>query len=242
MLNLKYTVYRSIWKALDLVFPPACVGCGRMGNRWCDECQKKVKVLNGIVCDICGLPQERSGICDSCRLDRPHFHSLRAWAVFDGPIQVALHRLKYRRDISLGDEIAGLMVPFVNELDWKIDLVIPIPLGKQRIKERGYNQVAMIAKPLAMALGARYSPTKLMRRKETRSQVGLSKAERRTNVRDAFTAGKGVSGKIVLVMDDVSTTGSTLSSGAEALYQAGAKEVYALTAARALPHHDLRFV
>lgn len=242
MTKLNYMLYRSIWKTLDLVFPPVCVGCGRVGFRWCDECQRKVKVLNGMVCEICGLPQEKSGVCDTCQLERPHFYSLRAWAVFDGPVQSALHRLKYRRDISLGDEIAGLMIPFVQDLGWKIDMVVPIPLGKHRMKERGYNQVAMIAKPLAMALGARYSPTELMRRKETRSQVGLSKVERKTNVSNAFQADQGVSGKIVLVMDDVSTTGSTLSSSADALYQAGAKKVYALTAARALPHHDLRYV
>lgn len=132
------------------------------------------------------------------------------------------------------------MAAFVEGLNWHIDLVIPIPLGKQRIKERGYNQVAMIAKPLAMAMGMRYAPNELMRYKETRSQVGLTKAERRKNVRDAFRAGAGVIGKNVLVMDDVSTTGSTLSSSAEALYSAGAREVYALTVARALSHNDLR--
>ncbi|HNB40685.1 MAG TPA: phosphoribosyltransferase family protein, partial [Anaerolineales bacterium] len=106
---------------------------------------------------------------------------------------------------------------------------------------RGYNQVAMIAKPLAMGLGLQYSPHALARRKETRSQVGLSREERQKNVHDAFQA-SGVQGKIALIMDDVSTTGSTLSSGAEALYAAGAKEVYALTVARALSHHDLRHV
>lgn len=242
MANIYYHFYRSFWGALDLLFPPTCVGCGKAGIRWCAECQKQVKILNGAVCDVCGLPLEKSGVCDSCRSDRPHFHSLRAWAVFDGPVQSALHRLKYRRDISLGDEIAFQMTPFVQELNWNIDMIVPIPLGRQRMKQRGYNQVAMIAKPLAMALGARYAPTILMRRKETRSQVGLSKIERRTNVQDAFQAGTGVAGKTVLVMDDVSTTGSTLSSSANALYAAGAKDVYALTAARALPHHDLRYV
>ncbi|MFN8398948.1 MAG: phosphoribosyltransferase family protein [Anaerolineales bacterium] len=100
----------------------------------------------------------------------------------------------------------------------------------------------MIAKPLAMGLGLQYSPNALARCKETRSQVGLSREERQKNVHEAFQADSGVRGKIALVMDDVSTTGSTLSSGAEALYAAGAKEVYALTVARALSHHDLRYV
>jgi predicted amidophosphoribosyltransferase len=98
----------------------------------------------------------------------------------------------------------------------------------------------MIAKPLALALGMEFAPKVLSRRKETRSQVGLTKEERRENVHEAFQAGDGVNGKNVIVLDDVSTTGSTLSSSADALFRSGAKNVFALTVARALPHHGLR--
>lgn len=142
--------------------------------------------------------------------------------------------------MSLGDSLAAQMASFVRELRWPIDMIIPIPLGKQRLKERGYNQVAMIAQPLALALDLKYASAGLVRRKETRSQVGLTKSERRENVHSAFQAGVDVTDKIILVMDDVSTTGSTLSSSAEALYSSGAKDVYALTVARALPHHGLQ--
>jgi competence protein ComFC len=238
--NLSYTLYRSIWNALDLFFPPACGGCGKMGSRWCMDCQQDVKILRGILCEVCGLPLDRAGICDTCHGDRPHFLVLRAWAVFENPVQTALHKLKYRRDMSMGDSLAFHMLSFVQGLSWPIDVIVPIPLGKQRLKERGYNQVGMIAKPLAMALKVKYAPKELMRRKETRTQVGLTKAERRENVHDAFQAGMGVREKTVLVMDDVSTTGSTLSSSAKALYSSGAKDVYALTVARALPHHGLK--
>lgn len=240
MTNWSYTLYRSLWGTLDLLFPPACGGCGKIGSRWCVECQKRVQVLNGIVCDICGLPLDKSGICDTCQMDRPHFCALRAWAVFDNPVRGALHKLKYRKDMSMGDSLAAQMVVFVRELNWPIEMIIPVPLGKQRLKERGYNQVGMIAKPLALALSLEYAPAGLVRRKETRSQVGLTKTERRENVHSAFQAGVDVRGKTILVMDDVSTTGSTLSSSAEALYSSGAKNVYALTVARALPHHGLQ--
>ncbi|MBI5964492.1 MAG: ComF family protein [Chloroflexi bacterium] len=240
MKNISYTLYRSLWSALDLLFPPACGGCGKSGSRWCVECQGSVKILKGNLCEVCGLPLDGSGVCDACRADRPHFRALRAWAVFENPVQNALHRLKYRRDISMGEALAVQMVSFVRELNWPIDMIVPVPLGKQRLKERGYNQVGMIAKPLALALDVRYVSNGLMRRKETRSQVGLSKQERRVNVREAFQARAGMNGKNILVMDDVSTTGSTLSSSAEALYSSGAKDVYALTVARALPHHGLQ--
>jgi competence protein ComFC len=234
-----YTTYHSFWKALDLIFPPTCGGCGKAGSRWCDCCQQMVQILRGTVCEVCGLPLDQAGICESCQAERPRYRALRAWAVFVGPVQVALHKLKYRNDISLGEVLASHMLSFIHELNWPVDVIVPIPLGQGRLKERGYNQVAMIARPLALALDVQYSPRDLIRCKETRSQVGLTKMERRENVREAFRAGVGVKQKTVLVMDDVSTTGSTLSSSADSLYMAGAKDVYAFTVARALPHHSL---
>ncbi len=240
MTNWSYTAYRSIWSTLDLLFPPVCGGCGKIGSRWCVICQSNVKILKGTLCEICGLPLDKAGVCDSCCADRPHFCALRAWAVFDNPVRNALHKLKYRRDMSMGDALAAQMVAFVLELNWPIDVIVPVPLGKHRLKQRGYNQVAMIAKPLALALNVIYAPSELARRKETRSQVELTRQERKENVKGAFQAGAGVKGKNVLVLDDVSTTGSTLSSSAEALYSSGAKNVYALTVARALPHQGLQ--
>ncbi len=238
--NLKYQLYRSFWGAIDLLFPPACGGCGKHGVRWCEECQNRVKELDGTICDVCGLPQGISGVCDTCLVDRPHFHALRAWTVFDDPIRGALHKLKYRRDIALGEALARQMTPFIRKFNWPIDIIVPIPLGRKRYKERGYNQVGMIALPLALALKLNYFPDGLTRKKETRSQVGLTRNERRGNVFDAFVADARVSGKTVLVLDDVSTTGSTLSSSADALLFSGAKKVYALAVARALPHHGLK--
>jgi len=237
--NWSYLTYRTVWQLLDLLIPPVCGGCERLGERWCKECQGRVKILSGIICEKCGLPQEETGVCDTCLADQPHYHALKSWAVFDEPLQPALHKLKYRRDISLGDSLGFQMLPFVKDLDWQIDMILPVPLGAKRLKQRGYNQVGMIAKPLSIALGIEYTPGELVRRTETRSQVGLTKLERKLNVRNAFKAGSKVDGKRILVMDDVATTGATLSSAAEALYDAGAAEVNALTVARALPHHGL---
>ena len=240
MTNWSYTLYRSIWSALDLLYPPVCGGCGKIGSRWCVDCQQRVQILSGTLCEVCGLPQEADGICDTCRVERPYFRALRAWTVFEDPVRSALHKLKYYRDFSMGDALAAQMTDFVRDLNWPIDMLIPIPLGRQRHKERGYNQVGMIARPLALILDIQFAPNELTRRKETRSQVGLSKQERQKNVHGAFQAGTGVNGKTILVLDDVSTTGSTLSSSAEALLSSGAKDVYALTVARALPHHGLK--
>jgi predicted amidophosphoribosyltransferase len=101
----------------------------------------------------------------------------------------------------------------------------------------------MVAMPLSNQLGLEYWPKALVRARETRSQVGLSAIERQENVRSAFLAdGRKVKGRIVLLIDDVSTTGATLSSAAEALYTSGTQDVFAFTIARALPHHGLKIV
>ena len=168
---------------------------------------------------------------------------MRSWAVFDSPLQNALHTLKYRKNRGIGDALAVQMVDFVNSLGLNVDMLIPIPLGKKRLKERGYNQVALVARPLAYELGLEYAPKGLWKSRETRSQVGLNISQRRENVSKAYqAAGEVVSRRSVLVMDDVATTGSTIQSSAEALLSAGAREVYAITIARALSHHDLNRV
>ena len=83
---------------------------------------------------------------------------MRSWAVFDSPIQNALHTLKYRRNIGLGESLAIGMAEFFQSLQWPVDIFIPVPLGKNRLKERGYNQVALVARPLAYEVGLQYSP------------------------------------------------------------------------------------
>ena len=148
--------------------------------------------------------------------------------------------MKYRRNIAFGESIAMQMAEFVQSLHWPIDVMIPVPLGKKRLKERGYNQVTLVARPLAYQLGWMYDPDALWKTRETRSQVGLSISQRSENVQDAYQADPAaVKHKSILIMDDVATTGSTISACTAALLSAGAQEVYVLTIARALPHHGL---
>jgi len=128
-------------------------------------------------------------------------------------------------------------------LNWHVDLIVPVPLGQKQLNERGYNQVGLIGRPLAVAMNLPYAPKALSRDHETRSQVGLTKMERRLNVRGAFNADEEyVNGLTVLLIDDVATTGSTLSSCAKALCASGARDVFGLTVARALTRDGLRAV
>jgi ComF family protein len=185
---------------------------------------------------VCGISVPARGACPECAAARPSFDRLRAWAILQDPVQEALHKLKYRRDIGLGEALAAQVAAFVREERLEAELVIPIPLGRRRMLERGYNQVALIARPLAHRLGMDFSTRALLRSRETRSQVGLSRGLRRENVQGAFVAASRlVEGKSVLLVDDVATTGSTLSAAGEALRAAGAAGVQALAVARALP-------
>jgi ComF family protein len=132
------------------------------------------------------------------------------------------------------------MRSWAQSLSWEIDLVVPMPLGRKRFRERSYNQAEMISRPLSLAMNWKHSSSALTRSRETRTQIGLSASERRDNVHGAFTAdARQVAGKNILIIDDVATTGSTLSAGADALLASGARHVYTLTVARALPHHSL---
>jgi competence protein ComFC len=165
---------------------------------------------------------------------------MRSWAVFDSPIQEGLHTMKYRGNIGFGESIAIQMKDFVHTLKWPVGILIPVPLGKQRLKERGYNQVGLVARPLAYQMKWNYRPEALWKTRETRSQVGLNVSQRHENVLNAYGADpRFVMGKSIVIMDDVATTGSTLSACTEALLSAGAQEIYVLTIARALSHHNL---
>ena len=128
-------------------------------------------------------------------------------------------------------------------LYWTADLVVPVPLSRKRYKERGYNQIALVARPFSLQMGLKYSSRVLIRKKHTLSQVGLSALERKKNVEGGFGADANlIKGKLILMMDDVATTGSTLAAAASALVDSGASRVYALTLARALAHRGLDIV
>jgi competence protein ComFC len=224
-----------MWSSLDWLYPPSCVSCGQRGHRFCQDCLKKVLPLQMPLCTVCGVPMVSTGKCIQCRNSRPQFHLLRSWAVFDGSIRKAIHQLKYKRDISLGVVLAGFMASYIKGMNWPIDIVIPVPLARKRKNERGYNQASLIAFPLSLQLRWKYVSGGLARIRETESQVGLNSTDRQENVINAFRAvRKYVEGKNILLVDDVATTGATLSSCAQALHTGGAKTVYALTVARPL--------
>jgi ComF family protein len=238
-----YRIAQWLWTGLDWLYPPVCGGCQQPGYNWCPDCQQQVTPVPEPLCRTCGLPQKKAGICSVCEQEPPPYTALRSWVAFEGPIRSALHRLKYRRNMALGDALSRPMSKFAVSLNWPVDTVVAVPLGQKRMQERGYNQVALVARPLAALNGWEHRSGALVRARETRSQVGLTAVERLENMRDAFRSDpRLVAGRTILIVDDVATTGATLTACSRALLASGAKAVYALTIARALPRHGLKIV
>ena len=229
-----YYLHQWFWGSVDWLFPATCAGCEKPGLRWCEDCQRQVELLGANVCRRCGRPQQDHTVCQTCKAEPPLYQSLASWAVYGGPLRQAIHKLKYNHDLGLGDTFSQYLVECLAQQAWAVDLVLPVPASPKRLKERGYNQADLLAKPLARAFGLHYEPKGLSKIKETTSQVGLTRPQRQMNVTGAFISeGSIVHGARVLVVDDVTTTGATMEACAQALLEAGAERVWGLTLARA---------
>jgi ComF family protein len=218
---------------LDLLFPPRCVYCRTIGSRICQDCLRDIPWIDtSSLCPDCGLPQgdRYSHTC----IDPSRLKFVRSAAEYSGPMRKALHALKYDLDRSIADQLVDLSFSHWIVPTWRFDVLIPVPLGKNRERMRGFNQSLLLAQALSTRIGIPMHAECLTRVRETPSQVGLSSAARKVNMADAFQA-VSVEGKSVLLVDDICTTAATLQSCAASLIQAGASGVGAVTLARALP-------
>ena len=198
----------------------------------------RIEPVPGPWCASCGATTARGGVCGDCAEDRLPLDAVRSAGLLRGPLRRAVHRLKYAGRETAGRALASLLVQpaaavgAVTAVTAGADVVVvPVPLHAERERERGFNQAQVLAAPLAEALGLELRRT-VLRVRATPSQVGLSRPQRRVNVRGAFAAAERVNGQVVLLVDDVTTTGSTLGSAAAACREAGAAAVYGVTLAR----------
>lgn len=225
---------------LNWVFPATCTVCGRSGGSLCDECAQQAKPVGESICIRCGRVQEqRSDSCPLCRspIDNP-LQMVRAATIHAPPILQCIHALKYDNRPELAGPLARYLVAAFHLDDWKsiapqIDVVIPVPIHAERRAERGYNQAELLADFFCRQVGLPLQPELIERTRHTRQQVGLNARERGENVEDAFRAAPVVAGRILLLVDDVYTTGSTLRACANAAAMRGARAIYAI--ALALP-------
>ncbi len=204
----------------------------------CSSCLEKLKPLyetgksHKSICHECG-EVIRHGVCRGCGLKSPA--SLTAVSAYEytGVIRELVHRLKFDGVFALSKWMAGEMLFALDTVeDFDFTLIVPVPMHPLRQLARGYNQSKKLAAELSRRLGIPLSDA-LKCGRNARSQVGLSPAERRTNLRDAFRAASAVKEERILLVDDVRTTGSTASECARALLTAGCESVTVLTFASA---------
>jgi ComF family protein len=218
---------------LDILFPPACVGCGEFGVDWCDACDQDLRRLSGPICIRCGtsLTQPQTE-CERC-IDFPSILKIRSYAYYEGSLLKAILHLKYRPNQRLAEVMGNWLVELVIQEGLEADLILAVPLGRNRLKQRGYNQVDLITNHMAKRLGIRSVKKGLKRVRETKSQVGLDPVNRHINVQNAFQANPHIKNQRVLLVDDLFTTGATMLACTSALQEVGVRKIYGLTVARA---------
>ena len=228
-------ILSQLWLgALDLFFPPRCVSCRRRGSWFCSRCYALIVPIESPLCRRCGQAIASDTLCPRCQIRPPLVTGLRAAAYLEGPLRQAIHSFKYNGVRALAQPLGRILYEkgyAANRMS--TDLVLPVPLHPARLGQRGFNQAALLAEELAWQVGVELDCEGLVRVRDTRSQVGLSAAERYANVQGAFAwRGNGLDRKHVLLIDDVCTTGATMEACAEALWPAGAAAVWGLALAR----------
>jgi ComF family protein len=228
--------------ALDLVFPAVCpvcrqtLGAGRH-DPLCGACWEAIARLAAPCCGRCGVAAgalvPAAGLCGGCLAEPPEWDWARAGAEYTGVVRDAIHAFKFEGRRALARPLAALVAAqWAAALPAGVEALVPVPLGRTRERERGFNQAGLLAERLGAILGRPVRPRWLRRERITGPQSDLGAAARRANVRGAFAAHPGVAGRHVVVVDDVLTTGATAAECVRALRAAGAVQVGVLTVAR----------
>jgi ComF family protein len=245
-----WQAWRGIGRRLvDVILPRQCYHCGQPvvsagRGGFCDSCWSMIRLIKPPYCPCCGEPFQSPVAltyspayrCGTCRAHPPPFDHARAIGRYEGPLRQAIHLLKYRGKLHLKQPLLQLAIEHFDAHfpGTSFDAIIPVPLHRERLMQREFNQAAALARGLAGHLNIPILERLLVRVRSTRPQVELSGSERRQNVKQAFavTNAAALEDKQVLVIDDVFTTGATLGEVARTLKIAGATRVDVFVLAR----------
>ncbi len=218
---------------LDFIFPKTCVSCGKIGSYICRKCFSKIEFVGNPVCPEC----QRQAIGGKTHPGCKRKYGLDGLVVatkYKGPVRAAIQKVKYR----FVWDIHKVLVDLVADSIWRYSLpknvvLTSIPLFVQRKRWRGFNQAELLARDLAKRFGEKYQSDLLVRVVDTKTQVGLSREERKVNIKGAFkiSQNSNVKSQNFIIVDDVYTTGATMKEACKVLKRAGAGEVWAMAVA-----------
>ncbi len=218
---------------LAAMLPERCLLCTeRIQQPFCIDCMQLLPWI-AIGCEICGAQLSEVGVCGRCQAQPPYYDNVIIPFQYRSPIAEQIQRLKYNRKLRYASPLAAMILQRV----WKSpqpppQVLIPMPLHRHRLRQRGFNQALEIAKPIGNQLGIEVNYSLLARIKNTASQTGLNVKQRHKNVRGAFQVMRPITMKHVALIDDVVTSGNTVNTAARALKRAGVKTVSVWAVAR----------
>jgi len=219
----------------NLAFGGSCYLCrGAAQGVLCAECDADLPRLQGAACPRCALPSPGGALCGRCLSHAPAYDGTVAALAYEFPADVLVQGLKFRGELALAPLLGQLLAARLPR-GTRVDYIVPVPLARARLGERGFNQALEIARPLAAATGCRLAPLLAARERDTRPQLDLPLEARARNVRGAFRCTQALERASIALVDDVMTTGATLEELAATLKRAGAAHVVNWVVARTAP-------
>lgn len=217
--------------------PPVCLlcSCDATSVNLCAGCRAELPYLPAARCPSCAAPSFAGSPCGTCLSHPPHYDRTFAPCAYSFPLDRLIQDFKYAGNLAVAPALATLMLAVVGAVD-PPSVIVPMPLSRTRLRERGFNQSLELARLLARDTGIALDSDALIRVRDTAVQSELPWTARAKNVRGAFVGMRDLAGQRVAVVDDVLTTGATMNEAARVLKACGAERVYAWVGARTLPH------
>ena len=234
---------RHLARGMARLFAQDCILCGASSDDTivCQGCAADLPRLPAEVCPRCAQPTPHGEICGHCLAHPPAFDAAHAVYRYDFPLDKLIQSFKYAHRLALAPYFGSQLAALAASLDVSpgaerpVDVIVPLPLHAERLRQRGFNQALEVARPVGRALRRPIDTTTCRRTRDTAAQAELAWRERIANVRNAFSCSADYGGRHVMLIDDVMTTGASLDECARTLKLHGASRVSVLVLARALP-------